>query len=117
MRWICGVAALIALMTPAQARLWKPERADLAHDYAYITDVRKSHDVITVFWLAPPLAAGSPATQLILERYVIVGVAHVKQDAVTGKVEATDLDAVEARDGDGKPLTLLEGDKLPPVVA
>lgn len=117
MRWICAVAALATLATPAQARLWKPERGDLAHDYAYITDVRKSHDVITVFWLASPLATGSPATQLILERYVIVGVSHVKQDAVTGKVESTNMDGVEAHDGDGKLLTLLEGDKLPPIVA
>jgi len=117
MRWICAVAALIALITPAQARLWKPERESLAQDYAIITDVRKTHDVITVFWLAPPLAAGSPAAQLILERYVIVGVSHVKQDTVTGKTESTNLDAVEARGSDGKPLTLLEGDKIPPTVA
>ena len=118
MKWMIGaLAALLAFATPVQARLWKPERGDLAHDYAYITDLRKSHDIITVFWLAPPLAAGSPATQLVLERYVIVGVSHVKQDTVTGKVESTNLDAVEARDKDGKPLTLLEGDKLPPIVA
>jgi hypothetical protein len=107
----------MALMTPAQARLWKPEREALAQDYAIITDVRKTHDVITVFWLAPPLAAGSPAAQLILERYVIVGVSHVKQDTVTGKTESTNLDAVEARGSDGKPLAVLEGDKIPPTVA
>ena len=107
----------MALMTPAQARLWKPEREALAQDYAIITDVRKSHDIITVFWLAPPLAPGSPAAQLILERYVILGVSHVKQDTVTGKAESTNLDAVEARGSDGKPLALLEGDKIPPTVA
>ncbi|HXS06497.1 MAG TPA: hypothetical protein VN723_06895 [Rhizomicrobium sp.] len=117
MRWICAVAALMALMAPAQARLWKPERETLAQDYAVITDIRKSHDVISVFWLAPPLAPSSPAAQLILERYVIVGVSHVKQDTVTGKTESTNLDAVEAHDNDGKPLTLLEGDKVPPTVA
>src|SRR5215469_5797458 len=116
MRWICAVAAFMALLTPAEARLWKPEREALAQDYAIITDVRKSHDIITVFWLAPPLAS-SPAFQLILERYVIVGVSHVKQDTVTGKTESTNLDAVEARDGDGKVLTVLEGDKVPPTVA
>lgn len=107
----------MALMTPAQARLWKPERETLAQNYAIITDIRKSHDVITVFWLAPPLAPGSPAAQIILERYVIVGVSHVKQDMVTGKTESTNLDAVEAHDNDGKPLALLEGDKVPPAVA
>jgi len=107
----------MALMTPAQARLWKPEREALAQDYAIITDIRESHDVITVFWLAPPLAARSPAAQLILERYMIVGVSHVKQDTVTGKTESTNLDAVEARGSDGKVLAVLEGDKIPPTVA
>ena len=116
---ICAIAAALMLVAaiPAQARLWKPDRGSLARDYAWITDVRNSHDVITVFWLAPPLAAGSTTYQLILERYVIVGVSHVKQDAVTGKTESTNLDAVEARGSDGKPLTLLEGDKVPPAVA
>lgn len=107
----------MALTTPAQARLWKPEHEALAQDYSVITDVRKSHDIITVFWLAPPLAPGSPAAQLILERYVIIGVAHVKQDMITGKMESTNLDAVEATDNDGKPLAVLEGDKVPPTVA
>jgi hypothetical protein len=118
MKWMIGaIALLMEFATPAQARLWKPERESLAQDYAIITDIRKSHDVISVFWLAPPLAPGSPAAQLILERYVIIGVSHVKQDTVTGKTESTNLDAVEARDNDGKPLTLLEGDKVPPTVA
>jgi hypothetical protein len=112
-------AALLALMVapPAQARLWKPQGETLAQDYAVITDVRKSHDIITVYWLAPPLARSSPAAQLILARYVIIGVAHVKQDSVTGKAESLQLDAVEALDGDGKPLVMLEGDKVPPTVA
>lgn len=119
MKWICAVAALMMTTAamPAQARLWKPEREALAQDYAWITDVRKSHEVITVFWMAPPLAPSSPTFQLILERYVIVGVSHVKQDPVTGKAESTNLDTVEARGSDGKPLTLLEGDKVPPAVA
>ena len=113
----CALAALMMMAMPAQARLWKPDRETLAREYAWITDIRKSNDVITVYWLAPPLARSSPTTQLILERYVIVGVSHVKQDAATGKTESTNLDAVEARDNDGKPLPLLEGDKLPPTVA
>ena len=118
MKWMLGaLAVLTAFATPAHARLWKPEREALAQDYAVITDIRKSHDVITIFWLAPPLAPGSSAAQIILERYVSVGVSHVKQDTVTGKTESTNLDAVEARDNDGKPLTLLEGDKVPPTVA
>ena len=111
------VPAMTLAMAPAQARLWKPQGEALAQEYAVITDVRKSHDIITVFWLAPPLAPNSPAAQLILARYVIVGVAHVKQDSVTGKAESTGLDTVQALDGDGKPLTLLEGDKVPPTVA
>lgn len=117
MRIFAAAALTVAAAMPAQARLWKPEREALAQDYAIITDIRKSHDVITVFWLAPPLAPGSPGAQLILERYVILGVSHVKQDSVTGKTETTNLDAVEAHDGAGKPLVLVEGDKIPPTVA
>jgi hypothetical protein len=107
----------VAAIMPVQGRIWKPEGEALAQDYAVITDVRKSHDVVTVFWLASPLAASSPAAKLILDRYVIIGVAHVKQDIVTGSMESTALDAVAATDGSGQALTLLEGDKIPPNVA
>ena len=112
-------AALLSAMAafPAQARLWKPQGEALAQDYTVITDVRKSHDIITIFWLASPLTPDSPAAKLILDRYVIIGVAHVKQDSVTGRMESTALDAVEAVDGAGTALTLLEGDKIPPTVA
>ena len=100
-----------------EARAWKPQGLALAQDYSVITDVRPSHDIITVLWFAPPLAPSSPTAQAVLDRYIIIGASHVKQDTVSGQMESTPLDTIQVSDSDEKPLTLLEGDKIPPTVS
>ena len=110
---LCG----LAVCAPAQARAWKPQGAALAQDYAVITDVRPDHDVVMVFWFAPPLAQQAPpAMQAILDKYIIVGVVH-GHVGTGGAMSFDAVDALQAQDADKKPLTLLEGDKIPPDVA
>lgn len=117
---ICiALSAFAAIGAPSQARAWKPQGAALAQDYAVITDTRADHDIVILSWFASPLAASAPnaeAAQAMLDKYIIIGAVH-GHIGTGGAVSFDTTDTLQALDADKKPLTLLEGDKIPPMVA
>lgn len=114
----CAVAAIAALsfacfaMGPASARPWKPLPKTLAMDYGVITDVRPNNEVIIVIWFASPMAPESPEAQALLDKYVLLGVAdaHITAAGIT----FDPIDTPQPLDTNGKPLSALQSDKIPP---
>lgn len=119
-KWALAALAALSMaavaFAPSAARPWKPQPSGLAQDYAQIVDVRPNHDIVLLMWLVPPLVQNSPTTQDLLDKYVIVGVVHGHIDA-GGTMAFDTLDSLTAQDADGKPLTLLQNDKIPPTVS
>jgi hypothetical protein len=62
------------------------------------------------------MVSDSPEAQQVLDKYVVVGVVHANA-GVNGRVSFDPIDTLQARDGNGSPLTLLIGDNVPPTVA
>jgi hypothetical protein len=53
-RWIsCVLVVLFAAVAPAQSRTWSRDPADLAREYAVISDNRSGGDVILIFLVGP----------------------------------------------------------------
>lgn len=98
----------------ARSREWKPTPTVEARDYAIISDTRKPGDLRMIFWMAPPLLPNGKMQQL-LEDYVIIGVVHARGSA-GGTFTFDTIDTLQPTDGDAKPLRLLSGDEIPPVV-
>jgi hypothetical protein len=78
-KWIFIAFAVFFSAAPAlQSRPW-PRNAPNAADYLIINDNRGNGDVVLVFWLASPLipvSAGQQAARDLLDKYVVIGVAH-----------------------------------------
>jgi hypothetical protein len=115
------VAAVIgslfaAVSSRADARQWKPTAATLARDYAQIVDLRESkRELVLVWWSVPPMYSNSQ-TREVFDKYVVLGVARAKIGA-DGTFSYDQTGTPQASDGNVQPLTLLSGDKVPPVVA
>ena len=97
---------------PAGARPWKPKAQNLAQDYAQILDVRAQGEVVMLLWFVPQLAPETPAAGALLDKYFILGVVHARPGP-GGSMLFDAIDPLQIKDANGKPLTLLEGDKLP----
>jgi hypothetical protein len=98
----------------ALSREWKPTPTVQARDYTIISDTRKPGDIRMIFWLAPPLLPNNKIEQL-LASYVIIGV--VRARTLPGGTFSFDaIDSLQVKDRDAKPLRLLAGDDIPPVV-
>jgi len=108
---ICG-----ALLTPGEARPWKPQGEALAEDYAQIIDSRPGGDLVLLMWIVPQIVKSSPTAAAMLDKYVVLGVVHGHVQA-GGIVSFEDVTTLAANDGDGKPLKLLQGADLPADVA
>lgn len=118
-RWILfATVVLLSTLSPAQSRTWSRDPASLAQDYAVINDNRSGGEVVMVLWMVPPLVPNTPSTQRardMLEKYVVLGVAHahIAKDATMTFDSVT---ALQARDGNGQPLTSLNENTMPPTV-
>lgn len=114
-------AAASCLGASTWARPWKPTPAALAQNYTIILDNRGKHDpsgeleMVLLLWFVPQLSPESPPTQALLDKYVFIGISHA-YIPVGGNMRYEAIDALEARDGDDKPLTLLTGNQLPPAM-
>ena len=97
---------------PAGARPWKPKPQNLAQDYAQILDVRSQGEVVVLFWFVPEMAPETPAAAALLDKYVVIGVAHARSGP-GGSMLFDAIDPLQVNDANGKPLTFLDGDKLP----
>ena len=84
----------------------------MAQDYAQILDVRAQGEIVVMFWMVPQMVGDVPVAQTFLDKYVVIGVAHARPGPA-GSMLFDAIDPLQVKDASGKPLTLLEGDKLP----
>lgn len=103
---VCG-----AIM-PADARNWKPTPQAQALDYAQIIDIRSPREIVFVLWVVPELMREAPSAKALLDKFVIIGVAHSRQGE-TGTALYDAIDALEVKDGDGNALKPLLGADIP----
>jgi hypothetical protein len=105
----------IAFAPLGQARPWKPAMKQLAIDYATIVDGRNAQDIRIIYWIAPPTQDRGPAADLA-DKYVIIGVArgHI---SLEGSVTFDAIDNLQVKDASARPLHLLTGEEIPPLVA
>jgi hypothetical protein len=107
-----ALACVLYASSPAGARSWKTTPQGLAQDYAQIVDGRGQGEIVVLFWIVPQIVAESPAAQAFLDKYIVIGVVHARPGPA-GSMLFDAIDALQAKDASGKPLTLLEGGKLP----
>jgi len=99
--------------------MWKVSPIAMAQDYATINDNRGHGDVVLLMWFVPQMVApGSPGADNVvtmLRKYVVVMVGHAHLDTSTGRFSFDDISALQASDQDGRTLTPVARDDLPPV--
>jgi hypothetical protein len=89
----------------------------MAEDYAEIIDNRGSGDIVIVFWFVPQMMGQEyPAARDLLDQYILIGVVHGHGTA-GGTVNFDEAATLDVKNANGKSLTLLEGDRVPPAVA
>lgn len=91
----------------------------MARDYARIEDARSGGgEIVIVMWFAPPtVRADAPgANNLVqtLQKYTVILALHGRIEKTTGTATFEEINSLEARDANGKPLTLLAREDLPP---
>ena len=104
--------ALLVLVAPADARLWKPTPQQLAMDYAAITHIKGTEGRVIVSWMAAPLVSG-PTVQPLLDRYIVISIMHARSGA-GGVVTWDDIEGVQVTDGNGQALKEVTADAIPP---
>jgi hypothetical protein len=117
-KWIfIAFAVFISIVPPLQSRPW-PRNAPNAADYLIINDNRCNGDIALVFWLASPLipaSAGQQAARDLLDKYVVIGVAHarVSKEATFTFDRATAPQVMGAKN---ERLQLLDTDTMSPAI-
>ena len=112
-----AVTVLLSTAAPLQSRPW-PRNTPNAADYLVINDNRGNGDIALVFWLASPLipaSAGNQPARDLLDKYVVVGVAH----AHASKEATFRFDRVGAPEVTGsksEPLQLLDMTTMSPAI-
>jgi hypothetical protein len=104
--------------SPALSRQWKATPEALARDYAGINDQRPGGELVLAMWFVPQMvpanSPGADVAKAMLQKYVVIVVAHGRLQSATGTVSFDNVDALSPRDQSGKPLTLVARDSLPP---
>ena len=82
---------LLALgASPALSRQWKVTPEALTRDYAGINDQRPNGELVLAMWFVPQLVpANSPGADIVkamLEKYVLIVVAHGRLQSATGRM-------------------------------
>jgi len=102
--------------SPALSRQWKATPEALARDYATISDQRPGGELVLTMWFVPQMVPESPGadiTKAMLQKYVVIVVAHGRVQRATGTISFENVDELPARNQSGKPLTLVARDSLP----
>jgi hypothetical protein len=110
--------ALMALgitTSSALPRPWKPTATQLASEYAQINDQRSNTEFVNIKWWAAATAASGTPLAGILEKYVLISVAHAHVKQPQGSISFDVIDSLEVRDSKDKLLTLVPRKELPPV--
>jgi hypothetical protein len=103
---------LVAGLTPASARLWKPTPALLAQDYLTINHNKGAEGHVVIGWMASPIMS-APTVKPLLDKYVVISVVHTRPQP-EGVISYDDVQGVQVSDGSGQPLRELTGDAIPP---
>jgi len=113
-----ALVLILSLVLPAESRVWSQNPINLATDYLIINDNRGGGEIVLVFWLAPPMlpsTAQNKATIDLLEKYVVIGVAH----GHFTKEGIASFDAIptpDVRDQGGQPLSALSEVTMSPAM-
>jgi hypothetical protein len=100
----------------ASSRNWNETPQQAATDYGYISDRRSNTEGVGITWFAAPTVKKESSTYNILEQYLVISVVHYHFQP-NGTLSFDNISTLEARDSDGKLLTLIPRDALPPAVA
>lgn len=107
-----------SLAAPALSRQWKATPEALARDYATINDTRPNGDLVLLIWFVPqmvrPEAPGYSAMTTMLRRNVMLVAVHARLDKASGTVTFQEINTLDARNQNGRALTPIERDQLPP---
>jgi hypothetical protein len=117
---LAAAVTLSSLETaPATARQWKATPEAIARDYATINDARPDGELLVLMWfvpqMIPPNSPGAEAVTTMLRKYVVVMAVHGRLDSLTLKASFEDIIALQASDQNGRALTPIAKDDLPPV--
>jgi hypothetical protein len=111
-------ALSLAALSTASSRIWKATPDAIARDYATINDTRPGGELVLPMWFVPGMVRPdmNGATNLIamLQKYIVVMAVHGHLDKASGTLSFDDIDTLEARDQNGKPLNLVTRGDMPP---
>jgi hypothetical protein len=117
-RWFfLALAFFMSTVTTLQSRPW-PRNGPSAADYLIINDNRGNGDIVLVMWMASPLiptSAGQQAARDLLDKYVVIGVAH-GHVSKEGTFTFDRLVTPEVMDGRNEQLRSLDMDTMPPAI-
>lgn len=108
---LAGLALLTAW--PATARLWNPTPQQSAMDYLMIAHNKGADGRVTLQWVASSAMANAPTMQQMLEKYVVISVAHVRS-IPGGGATWDDVQGLQVTDADGKALVEVPQDAYQP---
>ena len=120
MKRILGIFLSLGLLLgahAAQARNWKPQAHALAQDYLLIQDDRGQGEFVMVLWfdaaMIDPRTPGADQVANILRSYVLIGIAHIKTNAL-GRMENMQNTDPAVSDQSGAPKRELDVSDIPP---
>lgn len=115
---IAGMMLAMSVSTATWSRQWKTTPDALARDYGTINDTRENGEIVMLMWFVPkvvqPGAVNAGMVVSMLEKYVVLMVLHGRIDKQTGSMSFEEIENLEPRDQNGKPLAAVERGVLPP---
>jgi hypothetical protein len=116
---LAAAVTLASLETaPAIARQWKATPEAIARDYATINDTRPGGELVLLMWfvpqMIPPSSPGAEVATTMLRKYVVVMAVHGHLDRATLNASFEDIIALQASDQNGRALTPIAKNDLPP---
>jgi len=107
------VAVVGVSFSSASSRPWKPSPTQIAGDYAQINHGKSSNEFVNIrWWAAPTVVSGTPFARM-LEKYVVISIVHF-HTSQGGSISIDDIETLEVRNEDDKPLALVPRTELLP---
>ena len=111
---LAAILLATCLVSPSQARLWKPTAIQLAGDYVAIIHNKGAEGRVAVNWVASPAISGA-VLQQAMDKYVLISIAHTRV-APGGVTSWDDVQGVQVTDGANQSLKEVTGDAIPPTL-
>jgi len=110
---LLSVTVLGIFFSSALSRPWKPTPTQIAGDYAQINHTKSRTEFVNIrWWAAPTVMSGTPLARM-LEKDIVISVVHY-HTGEGGAISVDNIDTLEVRDDDDKPLTLVSRTELLP---